>query len=279
MRDEAIIEALHSLGIDRASYKVIALLPLVEMAWADGKVQEEERRLILRIASDHGRLGGEGLRVLENWLAFEPSPETKKRGSAIVAALLQRREGFGHTLMGGHDQDVLEMVESVAKAAGKLFGIVSVMTPAERKALSDIGRALGAADVDDDDPPTDIGQSPGSGRPHLTIHTWGMPGEACIVRLGDDSFATEGERIAIGDHLTIGRGSENKLQISNDGLVSRLHCAIGYADGKYYVRDQGSTNGTHVNGDLVKERRLFGGEILTVGHSRFRFVVGVSVRG
>ena len=103
MRDEAIIDALQSLGIDRASYKVIALLPLVEMAWADGRVQEEERKLILRIASNHGRLGGEGLRVLENWLAFEPSPETKKRGSTIVAALLQRKEGFGFQLRGPHD--------------------------------------------------------------------------------------------------------------------------------------------------------------------------------
>ena len=274
MRDEAIIEALHSLGIDRASYKVIALLPLVEMAWADGKVQEEERRLIVRIASDHGRLGGEGLRVLENWLAFEPSPDTKKRGSAVVAALLQRKEGFGHTLMGGHEHDVLEMCEAVAKAAGKVFGVVSVMTPEERKALGDIGRALDAGDVDDDDPPTDIVEKPGAGRPQLTIHAQGGAGEAHIVRLADDPFAREGEVIAIGDHLTIGRGSENKLQISNDGLVSRTHCAIGYSDGKYYVRDQGSTNGTLVNGDLVRERRLFGGEIVAVGHSRFRFVLG-----
>jgi hypothetical protein len=270
MRDEAIIEALHSLGIDRASYKVIALLPLVEMAWADGKVQEEERRLILRIAEDHGRLGGEGLRVLENWLAFEPSPETKKRGSTIVAALLQRREGFGHTLMGGHEHDVLEMCEAVAKAAGKLFGVVSVMTPEERRALSDIGRALDAGE-DVDDPPTDLVGKPGAGRPQLTIHAQGGVGEAYIVRLAEDPFAPNGEVIAIGEHLTIGRGNENKLQISNDGLVSRAHCAIGYADGKYYVRDQGSTNGTLVNGDLVKERRLFGGEVLTVGHSRFRF--------
>jgi uncharacterized tellurite resistance protein B-like protein len=78
MRDEAIIDALQSLGIDRASYKVIALLPLVEMAWADGKVQEEERRLILRIASNHGRLGGEGLRVLENWLAVRAEPRDQE---------------------------------------------------------------------------------------------------------------------------------------------------------------------------------------------------------
>jgi hypothetical protein len=273
MRDEAIIEALHSLGIDRASYKVIALLPLVDMAWADGRVQEEERRLILRYAADHGRLGGEGLRVLENWLAFEPSAETKMRGRAIVAALLQRKEGFGHTLMGGHDLDVLEMCEAVAKAAGKLFGVVSVVTPAERKALADIGRALDAGDIDDEDPPTDIVEKPGTGRPQLTIHAQGGAGEAHIVRLADDPYGPEGEVIAIGENLTVGRGSENKLQISNDGLVSRMHCVIGFANGKYYVRDQGSTNGTLVNGDLVKERRLFGGEIVAVGHSRFRFVL------
>ncbi len=273
MRDEAIIEALHSLGIDRASYKVIALLPLIEMAWADGKVQEEERTLILRIATEHGRLGGEGLRVLENWLAFEPSPETKRRGSAIVAALLQRKEGFGHTLMGGHDLQVLEMCEEVAKAAGKLFGVVSVMTPDERRALHDIGRALEPVE-DEDDPPTDIVERPRAGRPQLTIHAQGLAGEAFIVRLADDPLVPDGEVIAIGTRLTIGRGAENQLQISNDGRVSRFHCAIGFDEGKYYVIDQGSTNGTLVNGDLVKERRLFGGEIVAVGHSRFRFVLG-----
>ena len=48
--------------------------------------------------------------------------------------------------------------------------------------------------------------------------------------------------------------------------------AIG-PDGSVYVADKGSTNGTLVNGDLVKERRLFGGEILSIGHSRFRFVL------
>jgi hypothetical protein len=274
MHDEAIIEALHSLGIDRASYKVIALLPLIEIAWADGRVQDEERALILRIAKDHGRLGGEGLRVLENWLAFEPSPETKRRGSVIVAALLQRREGFGHTLMGGHDTDVLAMCEDVAKAAGKLFGVVGLMTAEEKMALRDIGRALDSAGEDEDDPPTDIVEKPRSGRPQLTIHAQGLAGEAFIVRLADDPLVPDGEVIQVGDRLTIGRGAENKLQISNDGLVSRLHCAIGYAGGKYYVADKGSTNGTLVNGDLVKERRLFGGEILSVGHSRFRFVLG-----
>jgi hypothetical protein len=274
MRDEALIEALHSLGIDRASHKVIALLPLIETAWADGKVQAEERALILRIAKEHGRLGGEGLRVLENWLAFEPSPETKRRGSAIVAALLQRKEGFGHTLMGGHQTDVLAMCEDVAKAAGKLFGVVGLMTAEERTALEEIGRALESADYDEDDPPTDVFEKPRVGRPQLTIHAQGVAGEAFIVRLADDPLVPDGEVIQIGDRLTIGRGAENKLQISNDGLVSRVHCAIGFAGGNYYVSDKGSTNGTLVNGDLVKERRLFGGEILGIGHSRFRFVLG-----
>ncbi|MCJ7453186.1 MAG: hypothetical protein MUO39_12030 [Steroidobacteraceae bacterium] len=42
---------LAELKIPRQAYRVGSLLPLVYVAWADGKIQREERNLILKIAA------------------------------------------------------------------------------------------------------------------------------------------------------------------------------------------------------------------------------------
>jgi hypothetical protein len=124
--------------------------------------------------------------------------------------------------MGGHDQDVLEMCEAVPKAAGKLFGIVSVMTRRSGRHSATIGRALDAADVDDDDPPTDIGQSIVAGKPAAHDPHLGHAGErpaSCdsgtTVRAGR---RTESRSASTSPSVAAAR---DKLQISNDGLVSR----------------------------------------------------------
>ena len=47
MTDSHIRESLKALGMDRTSFRALPLLPLIQVAWADGEVQEEERNLIL----------------------------------------------------------------------------------------------------------------------------------------------------------------------------------------------------------------------------------------
>jgi hypothetical protein len=49
------------------------------------------------------------------------------------------------------------------------------------------------------------------------------------------------------DIVTIGRSSENDIQIS-DRFISREHLRIRQKGDKYFVRDLGSENGTFVNG-------------------------------
>ena len=50
--------------------------------------------------------------------------------------------------------------------------------------------------------------------------------------------------------ITIGRGSENDLQLP-DGNVSTRHATISMRDGKFVVVDNKSTNGIYVNGRLA----------------------------
>lgn len=74
-----------------------------------------------------------------------------------------------------------------------------------------------------------------------------------------------------GDALTIGRGRENDIQIKADSKVSRYHCKLFRRGNSFYIEDIKSSNGTLVNGELITDRRLFGGEEIIIGETFFRF--------
>lgn len=76
-----------------------------------------------------------------------------------------------------------------------------------------------------------------------------------------------------GEVFTVGRGRDNDLQIKNDSKVSRFHCKLYRRGANYYLEDNKSSNGTMVNGELISERRLFGGEEVVIGETFFRFRV------
>jgi hypothetical protein len=76
-----------------------------------------------------------------------------------------------------------------------------------------------------------------------------------------------------GETLSLGRGRDNDIQVKNDSKVSRYHCKLYRRSGQFHVEDNKSANGTLVNGELITERRLFGGEEVIIGETFFRFRV------
>jgi len=74
-----------------------------------------------------------------------------------------------------------------------------------------------------------------------------------------------------GEILSLGRGRDNDVQVKNDSKVSRYHCKLYRRGPNFYIEDNKSANGTLVNGELVTERRLFGGEEVLIGETYFRF--------
>lgn len=68
-----------------------------------------------------------------------------------------------------------------------------------------------------------------------------------------------------GDLITIGRDSSNTIQI-NDAEISRRHALLEFQGGKYLIKDAGSTNGTHVNGQrLAAPYVLKPGDVVSFG--------------
>lgn len=79
-----------------------------------------------------------------------------------------------------------------------------------------------------------------------------------LMRLGDDT-------------LTIGREQSNDLSLV-DGSVSRYHARLERCEEGYILRDLGSTNGTIVDNESVKEHKLLGGETIRFGSFIFKFL-------
>ena len=74
------------------------------------------------------------------------------------------------------------------------------------------------------------------------------------------------------DRFSIGRKSENSLSQA-DLSISRHHCTIELAGGRFRIADHESQNGTFVNGIPIKERTLYHGDQIAVGLSVFVFLL------
>src|SRR5262249_34143698 len=74
-----------------------------------------------------------------------------------------------------------------------------------------------------------------------------------------------GRRFAIEGEVRLGR-TDVDVAIE-DGKLSRLHATLVSTGGGVAIRDEGSSNGTHVNGRRVKAATLAAGDIVRVGDS------------
>jgi pSer/pThr/pTyr-binding forkhead associated (FHA) protein len=70
--------------------------------------------------------------------------------------------------------------------------------------------------------------------------------------------------------IGVGRDPSQDISLSGDTSVSRRHARIISAPGGFVVRDEGSSNGTWVNGVRIQEQPLFPGDTLRIGHTEFR---------
>src|SRR5262245_2366521 len=80
------------------------------------------------------------------------------------------------------------------------------------------------------------------------------------------------------ERYTIGRLPDNDIRIDNPA-VSGHHSLIINILNDSFLEDLNSTNGTYVNGKLIKKHALQHGDVVTVGHHQLRFVDTQSADG
>jgi pSer/pThr/pTyr-binding forkhead associated (FHA) protein len=79
-----------------------------------------------------------------------------------------------------------------------------------------------------------------------------------------------GQAIALGPINSIGRNVNNTIFVEDD-FVSAIHAMLTFRGRSWFIEDQGSTNGTYVNGHRIdRPVALSFGDELTIGRVRMR---------
>ena len=131
---------LRELGLEPSSYRALMLLPLVYVAWADGKMDTVEVDHILEFSRRNLHLTRETTAVVDNWLREPPSRAYVERGLQGLLGVALSEEMLEVDV--SELPDLVVHAEAIAAATGDALNDPNSVTPEEEKALAEIGRLL-----------------------------------------------------------------------------------------------------------------------------------------
>ena len=137
--DPDTLRELQKLGFTAETVSLLPLVPVVQVAWADGNVATAERDAIVKLARARGvEPGSAAYHQLEAWLNDRPSPEVFSGATRLIRAILDSPAGAQSQVSA---DELVAYCESIASASGGLFGIRSI-SPEERALLTSIATQL-----------------------------------------------------------------------------------------------------------------------------------------
>jgi len=142
LEDGALLDTLVSLDITPDTWAALALVPLVEVAWADGKMKDKERRAVLTAAEAGGiPPGSPSARLLESWLTTRPNAQLLESWGAYIVEICA---SLSVTERSHLRKEILGRARSVAEATGGLLGFGNRVTAEEKAVLAELGKAFDA---------------------------------------------------------------------------------------------------------------------------------------
>jgi hypothetical protein len=122
--NDAILERLVRLNVRPETLAALALVPLIEVVWADGEVDDQERATVLEHATSQGiALGSIAHELLVRWLAHRPEESLLVAWQHYVSGLCERISPPERDAL---KQDLLRDVRKAAESSGGLFGMGKV---------------------------------------------------------------------------------------------------------------------------------------------------------
>jgi len=140
--DTALLDRLAALGIRAETLAALTLIPLVEVAWADGKMDARERDAILRGAESSGiEPGSPSYGLLEIWTKDRPAPELVDSWKAYIGALASELSADQKWHL---EEKLVGRARAVAEAAGGFLGLGRKVSAEEERVLGELERAFGS---------------------------------------------------------------------------------------------------------------------------------------
>jgi hypothetical protein len=138
--NQAILEKLLELNVHAETVAALALVPLIQVVWADGHLDDKEREAVLSAAQSSGLTQGTvEYDLLEGWLARQPDRNLLAAWQGYIEGLCEQlneeeRESLKNEWMG--------RARAVAEASGGILGLGSKISKQEAQVLEDMERAF-----------------------------------------------------------------------------------------------------------------------------------------
>jgi hypothetical protein len=142
IESDEILEKLCALGIDADTWTAVSIAPLVEVAWADGKIDESEHQAVLSGAEANGIASGSpGYVLLESWLAHRPDGRLLEVWGAFIVGLCAEMGALERESL---KNQILGRARSVAEATGGFLGLGNKISDEEEVILAELAKAFEA---------------------------------------------------------------------------------------------------------------------------------------
>ena len=137
LQDPALAQELLDLGFTPETVSLLPLVPILQVAWAEGGVTDAERDLIVKFARTRGiPPASPADRQLMSWMIDRPSEAVFARAGRLIRAMLDAGAATDFD-----EDDLVEYCESIASASGGVFGIGKI-SGEEKKLLAGIASDL-----------------------------------------------------------------------------------------------------------------------------------------
>jgi hypothetical protein len=139
--DPELVQELLDLGFTPDTVGLLPLVPIIQMAWAEGGITKAERELILRLARSRGiEAGSTADGQLTAWLTEQPPEAVFTRARRLIRAMLDSGSAPSDAL---NADDLVKYCEDIASASGGILGIGRISAE-ERALLTSIAADLNA---------------------------------------------------------------------------------------------------------------------------------------
>jgi|GEM_PF-195076 len=260
--DHELPGMLAQLGIAAETLPVLTLVPMIQVAWADQRIQPEETALLLEAAAAAGIIPDSPAGVaLAGLLEAPPSPELVQVAYRSIWALLSAAPA------GDVDEaleDLASLASRMARVTHRLLGPLGYMGRPEAQAVEDVARRLRAlAEAHADDPPRPMPPPPFESR----VHAAGLlVGELEALRDADPVLLVVDDGGAIVAQVLA--ESLGEVPVLRTGLESDRTSLLGHlAHFRHRANDQLLTFGAAAGGDQAHRLRSAGEQVPHDAHA------------
>ena len=138
--DASVIQHLVKLGLGSETIAAVSLVPLIQVAWADGKLETKEREAVLSAAREDGiESESPSYRLLQSWLEEAPEPKLMTVWQEYVSSMASSLSTDARDQI---KSQLIGRARRVAEASGGLLGLGRKISPEEQRVLDDLQKAF-----------------------------------------------------------------------------------------------------------------------------------------